>query len=137
TLLNSRDVSDVLWPTSIPNVASEYVEHMTYQPVLRTPGSTGSLNIFSTDPARCLLEQQFLTEGIKIKQQCPNLSEKNRHLGFMLLETLGLGTLIVTFRNCPNNAPLTLWVNNPWYPLFPRKTNPQTMFNRMMEAFRR
>jgi hypothetical protein len=41
----------------------------------------------------------------------------------MKLETLGFGSLIVTFRNCPNNAPLAFWVDSPWYPLFPRTTN--------------
>ena len=47
------------------------------------------------------------------------------------LETLGFGSLIVTYRNCPNNAPLALWVDAPWYPLFPRTTNTQTAVRRM------
>jgi hypothetical protein len=41
----------------------------------------------------------------------------------MVLQTVGFGALIVTFRNCANNCPLGFWVDDPWYPLFPRKTN--------------
>lgn len=44
----------------------------------------------------------------------------------MKLVTLGFGSLIVTFSNCPNNAPLAFWVDSPWYPLFPRATNSDT-----------
>lgn len=39
--------------------------------------------------------------------------------------------LILTYRNCPNNAPLAFWVDAPWYPLFPRTTNTQTAMRRM------
>jgi hypothetical protein len=55
----------------------------------------------------------------------------------MVLETLGFGSLIVTFRNCPNNTPLALWAGDPWYPLFPRITNTDTSlqnFVAMLEA---
>jgi hypothetical protein len=41
----------------------------------------------------------------------------------MILETLGFGSTLVTFRNCPNNCPLAFWAGYPWYPLFQRKTN--------------
>jgi hypothetical protein len=49
----------------------------------------------------------------------------------MTLVTLGFGSLIVTYRNCPNNAPLALWVDHPWYPLFPRTTNTDTQLKKM------
>ncbi|WP_449265039.1 phosphoribosyltransferase-like protein, partial [Escherichia coli] len=64
---------------------------------------------------------------------CPNLSATQRPLGHITLDTLGFGSLIVTFRNCPNNAPLALWVGEPWYPLFPRTTNSQTAIKRLFE----
>lgn len=54
---------------------------------------------------------------------CPYLNEYQRPLGNMVLETLGFGSMLVTFRNCPNNSPLALWAGDPWYPLFPRKVN--------------
>ena len=63
---------------------------------------------------------------------CPNLNQFQRPLGNSLLETLGFGSLIVTFRNCPNNAPLPLWVGNPWHPLFPRTTNSDTSLTRFL-----
>lgn len=125
--------SDVLRPTEIPNdpAVQAYVAAMKYQPTLRTAGNPGTANLFSSDAAKILLEQEFLKAGVRIRQTCPNLGDTQRPLGHMTLETLGFGSLIVTYRNCPNNAPLALWVDAPWYPLFPRTTNTQTAVRRM------
>jgi hypothetical protein len=119
------DVSDVLRPASIPGdeQVQAYVAQMHYKPVLRTPGNLGDLKLFSSDTGRHLLEQEFLRAGCRVRQMCPNLPVRHRPLGFSFLETLGFGTMIVTYRNCPNNAPLALWVGSPWIPLFPRKNN--------------
>jgi hypothetical protein len=125
--------SDVLRPTAIPNdpAVKAYVAAMRYQPTLRTVGNPGAANLFSCDAAKILLEQEFLKAGVRIRQICPNLGATQRPLGHMTLETLGFGSLIVTYRNCPNNAPLAFWVDEPWYPLFPRTTNSQTAVRRM------
>lgn len=119
------DSSDVLRPTVIPNDprVTAYVAAMTYKPVLRTPGSVGKRGYYSSDAGRQLLEQEFLKAGCRVREVCPNLPVRHRPLGFMLLETLGFGTMIATYRNCPNNAPLALWVGAPWIPLLPRKNN--------------
>lgn len=119
------DNSDVLRPTKIPDDprVAAYVAAMTYKPVLRSPGNVGGLAFFSSDAARQLLEQEFLKVGCRIREICPNLPVRHRPLGFMALETLGFGTMIATYRNCPNNAPLALWVGDPWIPLLPRKNN--------------
>jgi len=124
---------DVLRPTAIPNdpAVQAYVAAMRYQPTLRTAGNPGAANLFSSDTAKILLEQEFLKAGVHIRQICPNLGATQRPLGHMTLETLGFGSLIVTYRNCPNNAPLAFWVDAPWYPLFPRTTNTQTAVRRM------
>lgn len=125
--------SDVLRPTVIPNdpAVQAYVGAMQYQPTLRTAGNPGAPGLFSSDAAKIQLEQEFLKAGVHIRQVCPNLSATQRPLGHMTLETLGFGSLIVTYRNCPNNAPLAFWVDAPWYPLFPRTTNTQTAERRM------
>lgn len=130
--------SDVLRPVSIPedrNVQN-YVDTLQYTPTLRTPGSLGSQEIFSSEAGRNILEQAFLASGVHIREMCPNLGNTQRPLGHMTLESLGFGSLVVTYRNCPNNAPLALWVGDPWYPLFPRTTNTQTanknLFSRIM-----
>ena len=126
--------SDVLRPTCIPDDAEvqEYVDGMHYKPYLRTPGSVGGKKIFSSDAGRQVLEQEFLKAGVKIREMCPHLGDTQRPLGHVTLETLGFGSLVVTFRNCPNNAPLALWVGDPWYPLFPRITNSATALKRFM-----
>jgi hypothetical protein len=99
---------------------------MHHQPRFRKAGRVGGQAIFSDDAGRQLLEQEFLKAGARIRMMCPNLNVNQRPLGNTLLDTLGFGSMIVTFRNCPNNAPLALWVGHPWYPLFPRATNNDT-----------
>lgn len=125
--------SDVLRPTSIPDVAEvhAYVQAMKYKPNLRIAGGVGANGLFSGEAGRGLLEQEFLKAGVKIRGLCPHLGVTQRPLGHMTLETLGFGSLIATFRNCPNNAPLALWAGDPWYPLFPRTTNTETAVLRM------
>lgn len=125
--------ADVLRPTAIPDdqAVRDYVAGMKHQPTLRAPGSPGAAGLFSSDAAKILLEQEFLKVGVRIRQMCPDLGDTQRPLGHMTLETLGFGSLIVTYRNCPNNAPLAFWVDAPWYPLFPRTTNTQTAVRRM------
>ncbi len=119
------DTSDVLRPKSVPDdvLTQEYVRGLKYAPVLRKPGSVGNNKFFSSEDGRHLLEQELLKAGARIRSMCPYLNVYQRPLGNMVLETLGFGSLLVTFRNCPNNCPLAFWAGDPWYPLFPRKTN--------------
>ncbi|PBB52138.1 hypothetical protein CK223_31050 [Mesorhizobium loti] len=117
--------SDVLRPTVIPAdpATVAYVQSLNSEPVLRTPGQVGGLGFFSSENGRALLEQQFLMAGVKVRAMCPYLNIYMRPLGNSIMGTIGFGSTIVTYRNCPNNAPLVLWAGDPWYPLFPRKTN--------------
>lgn len=130
--------SDVLRPTCIPEDADVqvYASALKYPPVLRTPGNVGDLGIFSGEEGRHLLEQELLKAGARIRSMCPNLNVYQRPLGNMILETLGFGSLLVTFRNCPNNCPLAFWAGDPWYPLFPRSTNSDAFMKRLVESFR-
>ena len=61
-----------------------------------------------------------------------------RPMGYEYLESLGFGSVFITYRNIANNCPLVLWwgdttysPNHPfssWYPLFPRKVNKSTNY---------
>jgi hypothetical protein len=126
--------SDVLRPVAIPDDAGvkAYAAGMRFPPNLRTAGHVGGNGIFSSDAGRQLLEEEFLKAGVRIRQMCPHLNQYQRPLGNMILDTLGFGSLIVTFRNCPNNAPLVFWAGDPWHPLFPRTTNSDTSMKRFM-----
>lgn len=126
--------SDVLRPVAIPDDEGvrAYVAAMRYAPNLRTAGNVGGNGIFSSDVGRQLLENEFLKAGVRIRQMCPHLNQYQRPLGNMILDTLGFGSLIVTFRNCPNNAPLAFWAGDPWHPLFPRTTNSDTSMKRFV-----
>lgn len=117
------DTSDVLRPKRIPAEAAPYIDALDYRPVLRTGNHVGSLGLFSSGETRDVVEQEFLKAGIDVRRRCPLLGEQMRPLGSTWLQTPGFGTLFVTYRNIANNAPLVLWAGNPWYPLFPRKTN--------------
>lgn len=130
--------SDVLRPVSCPDdiLVDEYVKGLKYPVDWRKAGSVGKLNLFSSDEGRQVLEQEFLKAGAKIRKMCPHLGVYQRPLGNMVLETLGFGSLIVTFRNCPNNAPLALWAGDPWIPLFPRTTNSDTEVLKFVEMMK-
>lgn len=122
---SSRNVSDVLWPTELPDDAETkaYADSLGYAPTLRAGSSVGGLGLFSSPEGRHLLEQEFLKAGVRIRTAAPFLNAYQRPLGNSVLATLGFGSMLVTYRNCPNNAPLALWVHDPWYPLFKRETN--------------
>ncbi|MCY4034212.1 MAG: hypothetical protein OXF29_00980 [Hyphomicrobiales bacterium] len=124
----SPPTSDVLWPTTIPDnkEIKEYVNSLNHSVLFRSARQASSLNIFSSDTRRQILEQEFLKAGIQIRRECLGLTPYQRPLGNSVLETLGFGSLIVTFRNCPNNAPLALWADRSWHPLFDRATNTET-----------
>ena len=117
--------SDVLRPTAIPDdtETQTYVACLGTNPVLRTGSSVGELGVFSSNAGRELLEQEFLKAGVRVRAMCPYLNAYMRPLGCSLMKTTGFGSTIVTYRNCANNTPLVLWAGDPWYPLFPRKTN--------------
>jgi hypothetical protein len=132
------DISDVLRPVCIPDdeEVRTHVAGMAHQPVLRRPSNIGVNRLFSSEAGRNVLEQEFLKAGVRIRSMCPNLSDRQRPLGNSVLETLGFGSLVVTFRNCPNNVPLALWAGDPWYPLFARRTNSDTAHERLMHMLR-
>ncbi|MBK7757035.1 MAG: hypothetical protein IPI35_11670 [Deltaproteobacteria bacterium] len=120
--------SDLLKPTSLPDDpgVAEYVEEIDdpEHPLVLRPGKkVGKNGVFSSHDGRALLEREFLKAGVRIRKMCPNLPATMRPLGYHYFVTLGYGALLVTHRNCPNNAPLVFWVSPPWYPLFQRKPN--------------
>jgi hypothetical protein len=96
----------------------------------RTVPTTAANKVFSSEAGRTVLEQEFLKVGAKIKYElCPHLKENHWPLGYDVFKCVGFGSLVVTYRNCPNNCPLALWAGDPWFPLFPRKTNTQSSVN--------
>jgi len=122
---SQMNVSDVFRPRRIPDNprVNTYVENMEFPPVLRTGRSVGKNQFFSSAQRRDFLEQAFLTMGVHIRNECNNLGQYQRPLGYARLCTLGFGATFVTWRNCSNNCPLVFWVSDPWYPLLPRRTN--------------
>ena len=125
---NFKNTSDLFLPSSLPDtvVMKTYVAGLKYPPPLRDAGQMGECKVFDGEAGRNLLEQQFLEAGLRIRSVCHNLPATQRLLGYASTNsrrTLGFGSTVVTFRNCPNNCPLAFWVGNPWYALFPRKIN--------------
>lgn len=126
--------SEVLWPAVLPDDAalkSYMAEEKKFPFKPRTPGGTPEVKLFSSEEGRQLLEREFLMAGMRIRSFSQTPSRALRPLGFSPFG-LGFGATIVTYRNCPNNAPLALWWGDPmaskthpfskWYPLVPRKT---------------
>lgn len=129
-----RDRSEVLWPAMLPNDAglATYMAQETkfpFQP--RQLGGKVEHELFSSEEGRQMLERELLLAGMRIRGFCQAPSRSMRPLGFSAFG-LGFGSMIVTFRNCPNNCPLALWWGDPeavsgplkeWYPLLPRNTH--------------
>lgn len=129
-----KSTSEVLWPAVLPDdtLLSNYMAEETKFPFEpRTPGGKCEHELFSSEEGRQLLEREFLMAGLRIRSFSQSPSRILRPLGFSPFG-LGFGSTIVTYRNCPNNAPLALWWGDPkaskghpfskWYPLVPRKT---------------
>ncbi|MFY9388725.1 MAG: hypothetical protein WAP08_12505 [Smithellaceae bacterium] len=129
-----RNQSEVLWPAEIPDDKDlqAYIEGEKKFPF--TPRALGGKlenAIFSSEDGRKLLEREMLLAGMRIRSFSQSPSRALRPLGFSAFG-LGFGSMIVTYRNCPNNTPLALWWGDPeapsnhpfsrWYPLLPRKT---------------
>ena len=124
-----RKDSDVLRPRTLPdspevNNYVEYLNDQEFPPVLMRRASCGPSDFFSSEKNRDLLEEQFLRAGARLKAKHTFLPDVARPLGYSKLKTLGFGSIIVTYRNCPNNCPLSFWVEDDEYPpLFPRIPN--------------
>jgi hypothetical protein len=129
-----RHTADVLWPTSVPDdpqVAAYVAQEERFPLQTRVAGAGKSGLGFTSEEGRQLLEREFLRAGVRIRSFCRNPSPIMRPLGFSNFG-VGFGSTIVTYRNCPNNAPLALWWGDPnahhnhpfsrWYPLLQRKT---------------
>lgn len=128
-----KDFADVFWPKSIPESAKHYFNTFTHPLELRNGSAASSQKVFVDDNHRSTCEEVFLDRGVWIRDQCPRLTKYQRPLGNYVLETPGFGATFVTFRNCPNNAPLVFWAGDPWYPLFPRDTNTVTALTTAFE----
>lgn len=129
-----RNSSEILWPSELPE-SDELKTYMAAQDKYpfetRSVPTLFSSNFFSSEEGRQLLEKEFLLAGLRIRSFPESVSPAMRPLGFSPFG-LGFGSIIMTYRNCPNNCPLALWWGDPdqptshplskWYPLFPRKT---------------
>ena len=101
-------------------------------------------SLFTSPQARNIVETAFLKAGSRIVFQSANPAPSVRPMGFEKLESLGFGSLFVTYRNISNNCPLALWYGNPnhlegplsmWYPLFLRKTQEHNWYTSLEELF--
>ena len=118
-----RDVADVYWPAApqgeYERVGSE-IEAAFNGVAWRTQPSRGTIGIFSSAEARDALEWALLKQGMELCR--PYIENGTRPFGRNKSVGIGLGTPIVTGENCPNHAPLALWMETPnWTPLFPRR----------------
>jgi hypothetical protein len=130
SLSNSGGAADVYRLRLLPEdeATATYVTDMAggKAALMRGKNETNTSGFFTSEANRNLLEQTFWSTGLYIRSIAPNLKDTHRPLGYTSKNSknkLGFGSLVVTYRNCPNNCPLAYWVGDPWYPLFPRKTN--------------
>jgi hypothetical protein len=125
-----KNISGVLWPTAIPDVAEvqDYMAQPARFPFEPRQPSAVPTQPFSSEAGRQVLESEFLIAGAKIWAMSENPKPSMRPLGFSPFG-VGFGSMIVTYRNCPNNCPLAMWWGDPeatsgalhWYPLLQRE----------------
>lgn len=123
--------SDVFWPSCLPDddATRRYADTLAqggHPPALRPAGVNSHGGVFSGEMGRHLLEQELLKASCRIRERSQNLTESQRPLGHTALRTLGFGSTLVTWRNCPNSCPLAFWAEGSWFPLFPRQTNAES-----------
>jgi hypothetical protein len=126
----NKNSSEVLWPTMAPNVAQvqEYMALPSKYPFEPRQPSAKAIAPFSSEAGRQVLESEFFIAGAKIRVMSESPKSVMRPLGFSHFG-VGFGSLLVTYRNCPNNCPLALWWGDPeatsgalqWYPLLQRE----------------
>lgn len=132
-----KNSSGVLWPADIPDEQNviNYLAKPTRFP-FKPRVMNDFVGPFSSVEGRNVLEQEFLVAGAKIISNIDNPKPTMRPLGYSPFG-VGFGSLIVTYRNCPNNCPLALWWGDAeatsgalhWYPLLPRKTYAAVSFD--------
>lgn len=125
-----KNNSGVLWPTATPNVAEvqAYMSLPSKFPFEPRQPSVVAIQPFSSEAGRQVLENEFLIAGAKIRAMSENPKPSIRPLGFSPFG-VGFGSMITTYRNCPNNCPLAMWWGDPektsgalhWYPLLQRE----------------
>lgn len=132
------EISDVLWPAEVPDdeLVKNYISNLPRPELLKLRNAqlTKPTTVFPNIKQREFLERELLIAGARVREICPQLTEFQRPLGNILFSSFGFGSLFVTFRNCANNVPIALWAGSPWIPLFPRKTNTDSSFERFMES---
>jgi len=126
-----KNCSGVLWPTAIPNVVEvqAYMALPSKFPFEPRQPSKNPIEPFSSEIGRQVLESEFLIAGAKIRAMSESPKQSMRPLGFSPFG-VGFGSMIATYRNCPNNCPLAMWWGDPgafsgalhWYPLLQRET---------------
>lgn len=135
---NQPEKSDVLWPASIPDddLVKSYHRSLPRPEMvkLRNASLTKPTAVFPDVSQRDFLEQTLLVAGTKVRERCPNLNNYQRPLGNITFSSFGFGSLFITFRNCANNVPIALWAGAPWVPLFPRKTNSDSAFEKFIDT---
>lgn len=126
-----KNSSKVLWPTMIPDETGikDYITTLPGKfPFEPRQAKETVIEPFSSEAGRQVLESEFLIAGAKIRAMSESPKPSMRPLGFSPFG-VGFGSMIVTYRNCPNNCPLAMWWGDPeatsgalhWYPLLERE----------------
>ncbi|TVU89675.1 phosphoribosyltransferase-like protein [Vreelandella titanicae] len=131
--LYRKDFSEILWPTeSITNLDGygDWLRDEAFDPKYRQVNGVDN-KIFSS-LRREKYERIMFKYGLKIMGLSSQNSSVVKPLGYSTFRGFGFGSMVFSFRNCPNNNPLVFWWGDPnanpshpfskWYPLLQRKT---------------
>lgn len=130
--LTYKDQSERFWPTEAvrqDHTINNYLHNNGINFQFRQANIPPN-KVFSPQ-RRDTFERIMLKYGIQIVSFSANNSAVVKPLGYDTFpNSLGFGSAVFTFRNCPNNNPLPFWWGNPqspnptlrrWYPLMQRR----------------
>ncbi len=130
--LAKRNISQSMWPTqkvlSHPLI-QEYAQQITRRKNKIHYRQTQKNPSLMPEYARHAMEEEFLIAGVQIINRCKSPSRHLKPLGYSPYPGFGFGSILTTYRNCPQNCPLALWWGSQepntdnsaaWYPLMER-----------------
>ena len=129
--LRHKDISERFWPTNNVLLEPTIQQHVTDKGItFNYRNLVEHQNKVFSSTRREEYEKIMLKYGIRILGYPRTNSAVVKPLGYDTFNTFGFGSVVFTFRNCPNNNPLPFWWGDPeapidhpfrqWYPLLQR-----------------
>ena len=105
-----REVAEDDFVNNFVDIVRENAEEKGWNPRLFRPKTIPPQeNLFSSIQNREIIEKAFLEKGAYLCSLPKNRQHSMRPMGYEYLESLGFGSVFITYRNISNNCPLSAY----------------------------